>query len=253
MSLNIKKSTVVGLIACVKSIQNETQYAVIADYVEAVAEVSGCLPLIIPALADRLDIDRLLSVIDGLLLTGSLSNVQPHLYGGPEPPPGTLHDSERDATTLPLIRAAVIAQKPILAICRGVQELNVALGGTLHQAVHEVPGRMDHRANPDDPIEVQYAPVHDVELTEGGYLARLFGTDGITVNSTHSQGIDKLGDGLIVEALAPDGQIEAVRVEDHPSFAIGVQWHPETMIETDYFAKRLFSAFGEAGRESAEH
>ncbi len=156
--------------------------------------------------------------------------------GGPAPRDGVLQDERRDGTTLPLIKQIVERGVPLLALCRGFQELNVAYGGTLFQHVEEVPGRSDHREDKNQPLDVQYAPIHDVHLTPGGRLEMLAGTGTIKVNSLHSQGIDRLAGGLAVEAVAPDGQIEGVRVRDAQSFAIGVQWHPEWR----FWGKRFF-------------
>ena len=159
-------------------------------YARAVLEVSGGLPLLIPALAEELRLDELAERLDGLLFTGSPSNVEPHHYEGPPSHPGTLHDPARDATTLPLIRKAVRAGVPVLGICRGFQEVNVAFGGSLHQRVHEVPGHLDHRDDESQPLDVQYGPAHDVILAAGGLLHSLAETDRVRVNSLHSQGIE---------------------------------------------------------------
>src|ERR1700683_5365243 len=174
-------------------------------YARAVLEASGAAPLLIPSLAEELGFDELLERLDGLLFTGSPSNVEPQRYQGPPSAPGTLHDPARDATTLPLIRKAVEAGVPVLGICRGFQEMNVAFGGSLHQRVHEVPGHLDHRDDETQPLDVQYGPAHEVTLEPGGLLRSLAGTDRARVNSLHWQGIERLGDGLAVEARAPDG------------------------------------------------
>src|SRR5262249_40063031 len=155
---------------------------------------------------------------------GSVSNVAARLYGSTSPPYGALEDSQRDGTVLPLIRAALARDIPLLAVCRGHQELNVALGGSLHQLVHEQPGLMDPRGPKEAPRRLQYAAAHGVKLTDGGLLAKLLGAPVALVNSIHAQGIDRLAPGLAVEATAPDGLIEAVRVE-RASFALGIQWH----------------------------
>ena len=194
---------------------------------------------------------RLLDACDGLLLTGSASNVEPHHYGGPASQPGTLHDPNRDATTLPLIPQAIAAGLPVLAICRGFQEMNVAYGGTLNPRLHEVPGNLDHRDDESLPLDVQYAPIHDVLLEPGGELRKIAGTDRLHVNSLHSQGVLKLGSDLAVEARAPDGVIEAFRVEHAPTFALGLQWHPEWQFAKDSFSRALFAAFGLASRQRA--
>jgi len=220
-------------------------------YLKAVAEAADALPLIVPAFGERLELEVLLERCDGVLLTGSPSNVEPRRYDGSPSAPGTWHDPERDATTLPLIPRAVKAGLPLLAVCRGFQEMNVAYGGTLHQKLHAVPGLMMHKEDESQPLDAQYAPVHEVELTPGGVLAGLAGRTRITVNSLHSQGIDRLGEGLLVEGRAPDGVIEAVRVGDARGFALAVQWHPEWQVLNNDFSTALFAAFGAAARAHA--
>ncbi len=220
-------------------------------YLRAIAEASDALPLIVPAFGDRLELELLLENCDGVLLTGSPSNVEPARYAGPPSAPGTWHDPQRDATTLPLIPRAVDAGLPLLAVCRGFQEFNVAFGGTLHQRLHEVPGLLSHKEDDTQPLDVQYGPAHEVELTPGGMLERLAGRSRIEVNSLHSQGIDRLGRGLVVEARAPDGVIEAVRVGDSRSFALAVQWHPEWQVKSNEFSNALFAEFGAAARARA--
>jgi putative glutamine amidotransferase len=221
-------------------------------YARAVLEASGAAPLLIPSLAEELGFDELLERLDGLLFTGSPSNVEPQRYQGPPSAPGTLHDPARDATTLPLIRKAVEAGVPVLGICRGFQEMNVAFGGTLHQKLHEVPGHLDHRDDETQPLEVQYGPAHDVTLEPGGVLRGLASTDRIRVNSLHNQGIDRLGAELAVEARAPDGVVEAFRVRAAQSFALAVQWHPEWQVMSNPFSRALFAAFGQASRERGQ-
>jgi putative glutamine amidotransferase len=220
-------------------------------YIEAVAQGANAVPVLVPALGSQIDLPSLLDACDGLLLTGSASNVEPHHYGGPASEPGTLHDPNRDATTLPLIPQAIAAGLPVLAICRGFQEMNVAYGGTLNPRLHEVPGNLDHRDDESLPLDVQYAPIHDVLLEPGGELRKIAGTDRLHVNSLHSQGVLQLGSDLAVEARAPDGVIEAFRVEHAPTFALGLQWHPEWQFAKDSFSRALFAAFGLASRQRA--
>ncbi|MBI1205789.1 MAG: gamma-glutamyl-gamma-aminobutyrate hydrolase family protein [Azospirillum sp.] len=241
----------VGVPACIRDLGEQPFHVVGDKYLRAISEGAGALPLLIPALGEAIDVELLLSRLDGLLITGSPSNVEPRHYAGPPSEPGTLHDPARDATTLPLIRAAVDRGVPLLAICRGIQELNVALGGSLHQQVHEVPGLMDHRDRDEDPLEVQYGPAHAVDLSLDGVLARLTGQKTLTVNSLHGQGIDRLARRLAVEATAPDGLIEAVRVADAPGFALGLQWHPEWRFRERPDSVALFAAFGAAVAEHA--
>ncbi len=242
----------VGIPCCIKTLRGHDFHAVGDRYIRAVTDSVGGFPLLIPALGPWYDLDVLIDRLDGVLITGSPSNVEPRHYEQ-DSRPGTLHDPARDATTLPLLRAAVMAGVPVLGICRGIQELNVALGGSLHQHVHELPGRLDHRGGADKPIEVQYGPKHPVRLTPGGLLSRLYGRDEILVNSVHGQGIDRLAPSLTVEAVAPDGQIEAVRVKGRSSFGVGVQWHPEWRLRDNPDSVTLFDAFARAvhGRAAA--
>ena len=241
----------IGLPACARQIGIHPFHVVGDKYMRAVAEAAGGLPLSLPALGAALDFDAVLDRFDGLLFTGSPSNVEPDHYDGPPSADGTLHDPERDATTLPLIRGAIERGVPVFCICRGFQELNVALGGSLHQAVHDLPGRIDHRSDDSQPRDVQYGPAHDVALTDRGLLASLWPAPEVAVNSLHAQGIDRLASRLTIEATAPDGQIEAVRVNDAPSFSLGVQWHPEWRVTEDPFSMAIFGAFGEATRARA--
>jgi putative glutamine amidotransferase len=230
----------VGLPACMRTINERSFHTVNDRYINALIDV-GCLPVVIPAIGAKTEICRVLDRLDGLLLTGSPSNVEPFHYSGEPSRPGTMHDPDRDATTLPLIREAVRRDLPILAICRGIQELNVALGGTLYQRVHELPGRLNHRARRDAPGGA-YGPAHSVTLTPGGRLSALFGVGEISVNSLHSQGIDRPAPALFVEAVAPDGQIEAVSLPE-ARFVIGVQWHPEYKLLENPVSRALFTAF----------
>jgi putative glutamine amidotransferase len=221
-------------------------------YARAVLDAAEALPLLIPVFGEELRLDELLQSLDGIFFTGSPSNVEPHHYRGTPSEPGTLHDPERDATALPLIRKAVQAGVPVLGVCRGFQEMNVAFGGSLHQKVHEVPGYDDHRDDTTQPLEVQYGPAHDVILEPGGMLRAMARSDRAQVNSLHSQGIDRLAPGLVVEARATDGLIEAFHVGNAPRFAVAVQWHPEWKVMSNPFSRALFAAFGAASRERAE-
>lgn len=227
-------------------------HAVGEKYAQAVLEAAEAVPLLIPAMAREMNMDELIDRLDGIVFTGSPSNVEPHHYQGPPSAPGTLHDPARDAVTLPLIRKAVKAGIPVMGICRGFQEMNVAFGGTLHQKLHEVPGHLDHRDDDSQPLEVQYGPAHEVTLEPGGLLRTLAGTDRLRVNSLHSQGVDRLGADLAVEARAPDGVVEAFRVAHAQRFAVAVQWHPEWKVMDNPFSRVLFAAFGAASRERAK-
>ena len=242
---------VIGLPACVKQIDGMPYHAVQDKYLRAAAEAAGGLPLVFPAFGPESELKQLIAMLDGLMLTGSPSNVHPTRYGRDAHPEAEPYDEARDETTLPLIRAALEAGLPLFAICRGFQELNVALGGTLHAEVHEVPGRRDHRRPKHPDLDVQYGPVHPAHLTPGGALQALLGKDEIMVNSLHFQGLDQIAVRLRVEAVADDGTVEAVSVEDAPGFALGVQWHPEYKALENPDSARLFAAFGAAARARA--
>jgi putative glutamine amidotransferase len=242
---------VIGVPACRRILDPHPFHVVGEKYLQAVIDGADALPLIIPVMAEHLDIEEILAQVDGVLLTGSPSNIQPHHYAGEPSEPGTLHDPDRDAATLPLTRRALQAGVPLLAVCRGFQEVTVALGGTLHQKVHEVPGYHRHKEDPNDPLEVQYAPSHEVNLVEGGILHRLAGTSSVMVNSLHSQGVAKLPHDVTVEAIADDGLIEAFSVDSVPGFALAVQWHPEWQVTKNEFSLAIFKAFGNACREYA--
>jgi putative glutamine amidotransferase len=220
-------------------------------YIAAVVHAADAVPLLVPSLGEGANLDAILDCVDGILLTGSPSNVEPHRYFGPPSEPDTMHDPHRDATTLPLVPRVVAAGMPLLAICRGFQEMNVAYGGTLWQKVQEVPGYADHREDKEHPLERQYAPAHEVELVAGGELRRIAGAERAMVNSLHSQGVQRLGDGLEVEARAPDGLVEGFRVRGAPGFALAVQWHPEWQVMSNPFSRALFAAFGDAARAHA--
>ena len=243
---------VVGITACRSDIEGRIHHIVQEKYATAVSTAAGALPLLVPALGRTVANDDLLDSIDGLLLTGSPSNVLPRHYRQPASRPGTLHDPHRDETALALVRRCIERAIPLLAICRGFQEVNVAFGGTLHQHVHELPKMLDHRKHPAPDIDGQYAPSHTVTLTDGGVLRGLVGRKTFEVNSLHSQGVDRLGDGLVVEARAPDGLIEAMSIEGCASFALAIQWHPEWNALRDPASRAIFSAFGAACREYDE-
>lgn len=241
----------VGIPADYRYLEEHPFHCIGNKYVEAVAYGAQAIPLLLPALGDASEVDALLDLLDGVMFTGSPSNVAPSQYGAElasEDLAETL-DRERDATTLPLIRAAIKRGIPILGVCRGFQEMNVACGGTLHQEVHKVPGLMDHRDDDDAPTEEQYAPSHSVRFTPDGLLARIAGVGEARVNSLHGQGVERLGAGLLVEALAPDGLIEAFTVNGARGFTLAVQWHPEWRFQADPLSSAIFNAFGNACRE----
>lgn len=220
-------------------------------YIAAIRDGAGAVPFLIPALGDSLDLDAVLSHVDGLLLTGSPSDLEPRHYDGETSEPGSLHDPHRDATTLPLAEKALAAGVPLFAVCRGFQELNVVLGGSLHQKLHEVRGYHGHNENPDDPLDVQYGPSHSVTLPEGSMLRELAGSDAVEVNSLHRQGVARLAEGVSVEAVADDGLIEGFRVDDANAFALAVQWHPEWRVTENPFSLAIYRAFGDACRDYA--
>ncbi len=240
----------IGVTADWKLLDGRPFHVVGDKYARAVSLAAGGIPLLIPALGPLHDPRDLFHHMDGLVLTGSPSNVHPSRYGTPPSKEAEPYDEERDATTMPLIRAALAADMPLLAICRGMQELNVALGGTLHARVHEVAGRDDHRKPNDDDPDVQYGPRHSIRLRPGGAFESILGQPEIQVNSLHWQAIDRLAEGLDVEAEAPDGTIEAVSVRG-ARFALGVQWHPEYKVQANALSVRLYEAFGAAVRERA--
>ncbi len=241
---------VVGVTACRREISPHPYHVVQDKYVAAVREAAGAVPFIIPAEGDDTRAEAIIDTLDGLVLTGSYSNVEPTRYEGATRDPEALRDPDRDETTARLIRTALATGCPILGICRGFQELNVAFGGTLHEALHDREGGLDHREQ-GPTLEDQYAPIHEVVLVDGGALASILSTDRLRVNSLHSQGIDRLGDGLVAEAHAPDGVVEAIRVADARAFALAVQWHPEWRAAETPSSKALFAAFGTACRKRA--
>jgi putative glutamine amidotransferase len=243
-----KRRPLVGVTACLRP-SGDLGYHVVGDkYVRAVSDGSDCLPLLIPALGDGHDLEDLAERMDGLMLTGSPSDVEPHHYGGPPAPTSLSHDPLRDATTLPLIRHALERGIPVLAVCRGIQELNVALGGSLHQRLHEVRGRLYHRGRKDLDTAGRYAAGHGIAIRRDGPLAALLGKTETHVNSLHGQGIDRLAASLVAEATAPDGTIEAVSMPEARGFVLGVQWHPEWRFWENADSQAIFKAFGEACR-----
>ena len=250
--LNVsRRKPLIGIPADRRLINVHAFHCVGEKYINAVLEAAEATPVLIPSLGDRVDLDEFIGRLDGILLTGSPSNVEPHRYSGPPSSPGTWHDSHRDDTTLPLIPKVVDAGLPLLGICRGFQEMNVAFGGTLWQKVQEVPGMRDHREDTAAELDVQYGTAHEVELVQGGILRGLAGSERIMVNSLHSQGVQQLGAPLEIEARGPDGLIEGFRVRNAPGFALAVQWHPEWQAMRNPFSRALFGAFGDAARRRA--
>ena len=215
-------------------------------------EISGTVPILIPAFGEATHFDSILDSIDGLLLTGGRANVEPHHYGGPDFPDDEIIDPDRDKTGLPLIRGCVDRGIPIFGICRGIQEINVAMGGTLHYRVHVLPGKNDHRMRQDtDIMEERYEPRHSISLTPNGFLHQLLGETETMVNSLHAQSVDRLAEGFVIEAMSPDGVIEAIHMPDAKRFTVGVQWHAEWRPQEHDLANRLFEAFGNAAHDHA--
>ena len=225
-------------------------HATAAKNVDAVERFTGCVPVMLPALGDRLDVESLVERIDGLMLTGGRANVEPHHYDGPPFPDDEPIDPERDATVLAMVRACVAAEVPVFGVCRGIQEMNVALGGSLHYRLHLLEDKDDHRMPRRDDVTVEevFKLRHPVRLARGGLFERLAGASEVMVNSLHGQGIDALADTLEVEAVTPDGVIEGVRLRHDPTFTVGVQWHAEWKPEEHALSRRLFEEFGRAAR-----
>lgn len=235
----------------VKDFENYTWHATPEQYLEAAISVAGVFPVLVPSCGERLDFEALLAAVDGVMLTGAKSNVHPSLYGKEADEMNGPYDERRDGTTLPLIRKAIEKGVPLLAICRGIQELNVALGGTIASEIQEREGVFDHRAPESSSQDERFAIRHPVTIKPESCLAGVFGTGEIRVNSVHRQGIDRLGPNLKIEAVATDGTVEAVSVRNAKAFAVGVQWHPEYWAASDDASKRLFAAFGDAVRAHA--
>jgi len=244
---------VVGVIGNSSIINDRHNVQVVGQRnMRAVAEVAGALPLMFASTPDITDIEALLGAVDGILLTGARANVHPTCFGVEPDPRHEPYDQERDAMALGLIEACIVRGVPLFGICRGLQEMNVAFGGSLHPEIRDLPGRMNHRmprlANGEihpDP-EVVFADRHEVRLVPQGVFATLLGCAAIRVNSLHGQGIEKLGERVVAEGVAEDGTIEAIRIADAPSFALGVQWHAEYDPQTNPINRTLFEAFGNA-------
>jgi putative glutamine amidotransferase len=236
----------IGISCCTKLFMPHgmPNHAASDTYVRATDKLVGGVPVLVPA-SGATDVGTLISRLDGIILTGSRSNVHPSQYGGPPHAEGTAEDPNRDGVTLPLIRAAVAAGTPVLAICRGLQEFNVALGGSLHQRLQDLPDRIDHSTPIQPNRRVSTGKAHAIRVTPGSWLHRLAGATEIAVNSLHNQGIDRLAPGLVVDGVAPDGTIEAVHAVSR-GFAIGVQWHPEYDWERDEVSRRIFEYFAQA-------
>ena len=248
------RSPIVLVPACTRQFGEFPYYGAQIKYVDAVVNGAGCAPLVLPAVGQAMDLEAMLSICDGILLTGSASNVHPSHYGQDVFDPELPQDAARDATTLPLIRAALRRGIPVIAVCRGFQEMNVALGGSLYQAVQDVEGKRDHRENPELTLEEQYAPAHSITLEPGGILQRILsGATETWVNSLHGQGVDRLADGIAIEARSDDGLVEAFSVPSAPGFTMAVQWHPEWRLLDNPDSMKIFGAFGDACRSYLEN
>ncbi|MBB3063869.1 gamma-glutamyl-gamma-aminobutyrate hydrolase family protein [Limibacillus halophilus] len=246
------KQPLIGVPACVRSMDQMPFHVVGDKYVRAVSLGAKGIPVVFPALGDLIPLAEMIDRLDGIMLTGSPSNVHPTRYGQTPTPEAEPHDEWRDETTLPLIELALEHGVPLFAICRGYQELNVALGGTLYPRVHELEGRLDHRAPKVENMDIKYGPRHSVDLTPGGELEKILGVRRIEINSLHWQAIDQVADRLAIEAIAPDGTYEAVSVKGASTFALGVQWHPEYKVRENPASLKMFEAFGDAARQRAE-
>ncbi|MNP19703.1 Gamma-glutamyl-gamma-aminobutyrate hydrolase PuuD [compost metagenome] len=238
---------VVAIPACLRELENTSWHCVQTQYVNAVNRVANVMTLVVPALLEGNDVDALLDRVDGLIVSGSATNVHPSLYGEIAEESDGPFDQARDATSIPLIRSAIERGMPLLAICRGIQELNVALGGTLDRDIHEKWGIFDHRP-PEGSRDDRFAIRHSISIREGSCIAGVLGASKVMVNSLHRQAIRSLAPSLTVEARAEDGTIEAVSVKSARGFALGVQWHPEYWAETDSSSRKLLEAFGDAVR-----
>ncbi len=236
---------VVGVTACNQQLERHSFNIVGEKYLKGIINGTQAWPLIIPSLGEPPP-EAILARLDGILFTGSPSNIEPHHYDGEPSDIGTHHDPKRDATTLPLLKAAIDSGIPVLAICRGFQEMNVVFGGTLHQKLHEVGRYIEHREDPSKSLEVQYGLAHGLRIHSDGLLYSIWGNSTAEVNSLHTQGVDRIGDGLRIEACAPDGLVEAFSVIDAKNFALGVQFHPEWQVLSQPFYRAIFAAFNQA-------
>lgn len=253
------KKPVVGVIGNTHIVENRFPAQLCGERnLMAIAEVAGALPLIFAGCPNITDIGALLDTVDGIVLTGARANVHPTKFGWEHNPKHEPYDQRRDETALGLIEACVTKGVPIFGICRGFQEFNVAFGGTLHPEIRELPGRVNHRMPrlPNGEIHpdptVIFADRHDVKLVAGGAFAKLYGRDVIRVNSLHGQGIMEPGNRVVVEGVADDGTIEAIRIAEAPGFALAVQWHAEYEAKTNPVNRPLFEAFGAAIAEHAQ-
>ena len=243
------KRPIVGIIGNAYFIDGE--YPVQAtgvSNIEAISQVTDAIPVVIPSIAKISDLRDLVDRFDGFVFTGARPNVHPHEYGEEETEAHGVFDRDRDAVTLPLIRECVEQGIPVLGICRGFQEFNVAFGGTLDPEIRDLPGRNNHRMPPDGTLAEKFAHRHDVTIEAGSIFERVFDDRVVLTNSLHGQGIRQAGTRIIIDGHAPDGTPEALSVKDAQSFALAVQWHPEWRASEDPVSRQLFTAFGKALR-----
>jgi putative glutamine amidotransferase len=245
----------IGIPVDVKLLENAPCHIVGEKYVNAIVHGADCYPVMLPAMSrgadlrafgDKFPLSRIAGQLDGVFLPGSYSNVHPRRYGKSDRQPVLPIDEQRDEMALDLIHACIEQAVPLLAVCRGFQEMSVAFGGSIHVEVHQMDSFSDHRERYELPRDQQYQHAHPVEFTSDGLLHGIHGSTTAMVNSLHGQGIDRLGDGLVIEAAAPDGLIEAICVPDSPGFTLGVQWHPEWHFWEDELSRQIFHAFRDA-------
>tara|TARA_B100001559_G_scaffold304226_1_gene293486 strand:- start:156 stop:932 length:777 start_codon:yes stop_codon:yes gene_type:complete len=242
----MRNKPIVGIISGTIFSENFFSQGVSEPNLNVLNTTSGCTPLIIPALGKNLDVKGVLNNLDGIYLPGGASNIHPENYNEKPNRINDFYDEKRDKTAIPLIKMAIKMGVPILSICRGFQELNVALGGTIHPYLHEISGKLDHRRDRTKSIEIQMRPTHSIKIKKNGLLHKISKKLSANVNSLHGQGINKLGKNLSVEAVADDSTIEAVSLKNGKGWLLGVQWHPEFTIEFDDLSKNLFIAYGTA-------
>jgi len=244
---------IIGIISNQHTINDEYVVQAAGEInISAVAEVAEGLPLLVPADPDKVRLSDLLENCAGFVFTGGRANVHPEEYGEEETPAHGAFDRNRDRITLPLIRALVERGQPLLGICRGFQEVNVAMGGTLYPEIRDLPGRDNHRMPPDGTLEEKFALRHNVEFSEGGVFHHLMGAQSVLTNTLHGQGIKAPGPRVMIDGYAPDGTAEAAYIEGAPGFTLSVQWHPEWNAKADPVSRPLFEAFGAACRDWAD-
>ena len=249
------RSAIVAIPADTRELDGYAWHASPSQYAAAAFKAANVIPLIVPALGRDLsgytEIDEILDRVDGVMISGARSNVGPELYGQEPTEKNGPYDPDRDATSLPLIRRTIERGIPLLAICRGIQELNVALGGTLATEIHETPGNLDHRRPEHDDPDIRFGIRQEIAVEKDSCLFDILREETAQVNSLHRQAIGQIAPGLTIEARTEDGIIEAVSVDGAKAFAVGVQWHPEYWVQSDHASYRLLKAFGDAAREYA--